>query len=757
MVSHNAGDPTSIEPLVVIPDSAGHGVTVSHCLDGTRHALPMSTSGSAKRRATSVMEKPAKRTRVSRACDQCRIAREKCNGTQPTCSTCSSSKRSCTYTANVKKRGIQPGYIRALELALAYLFQHDPENESLVNDKLAQGGTSSLLLSRESKDSIKLHKRWRKTRFHTDVDKLLSGGEPSRQNQSEPLLPETDDEDSDTEDLVPKATAGTFASVSEVRHQDALSQPSGQWPVTPQYPISGETLVSMPLDSWRLLEIYFIYTQSWFPICSKENILKLSYAYPVEGIALSIELPDSGLHAELWSILAVASALDNLGSDSDPVSSHERSAEPPSQIYATARSMIPKERGQFDLGHVKAALNLAILDIRRSSMEAAWLLVGYACRILETMGSSVLRANPRHKHVFHGCYLLDCMLAIHLNLSPYFSLSKIRQHGKVDEDGLDEWQPWNAGFDVYAGQQPRAPSLSLSSFNAISDVLALLHDFDVEETAHRRSQLLKFWEISLPPKLAFVCVANAPGPLNPPAILLRLTYFCAAFALTSSQIWVTRLLKLLERAQDEIGWKRLPPVLRCLLEYIKRQHSVRPLSTEVHSRLMKVLAVVNAAWPSDAARPQMQASCTPAVSQLHTSGQTAVPPSDFQPIDQINLEDDAFVVLAPLNPAPPEAYSVVPQAEQFNPQQPNSVPAPLTPVYPNIPSDLESFFDDLASLDTVNNPDNQPQFLQNLGFAPDASMADLFSDYLPMQSSAFLSQQNTDAVNLDHYGFFEGT
>lgn len=128
-----------------------------------------------RRSATQDPDKPAKRTRVSRACDQCRVAREKCDGGQPTCSTCLTSKRGCTYTTNPKKRGIQPGYIRVLELALASLFQHNPETEKYLNDRLSKEGLSSLLLSRDSKESNKLHKQWRKTRFNRDVDTLPSG------------------------------------------------------------------------------------------------------------------------------------------------------------------------------------------------------------------------------------------------------------------------------------------------------------------------------------------------------------------------------------------------------------------------------------------------------------------------------------------------------------------------------------------------------------------------------------------------------
>ena len=173
----------------------------------------MPTQSQQKRRsATQDPDKPAKRTRVSRACDQCRTAREKCDGGQPTCFTCLSSKRGCTYTTNPKKRGIQPGYIRVLELALATLFQRNAENERYLNDRLAREGLSSLLLSRDSRESNKLHKQWRKTRFNRDVDTLLSGGEPSRHDSKPSSTQGEDDDNSDVEEtaapaLTPASTA----------------------------------------------------------------------------------------------------------------------------------------------------------------------------------------------------------------------------------------------------------------------------------------------------------------------------------------------------------------------------------------------------------------------------------------------------------------------------------------------------------------------------------------------------------------------
>ena len=75
---------------------------------------------------------PAKRSRVSRACDQCRASREKCDGVKPVCHTCDTQKRTCTYDEPPKKRGIQPNYIRTLELTLAWLFQSVPETQTAL-------------------------------------------------------------------------------------------------------------------------------------------------------------------------------------------------------------------------------------------------------------------------------------------------------------------------------------------------------------------------------------------------------------------------------------------------------------------------------------------------------------------------------------------------------------------------------------------------------------------------------------------------
>lgn len=78
---------------------------------------------SSKTGATSSNNKEAKNTkqlqgtrkRVSQACDKCRSRKDKCDGKRPSCSTCLTHGRTCSYDTNVKKRGLPEGYVRGIE------------------------------------------------------------------------------------------------------------------------------------------------------------------------------------------------------------------------------------------------------------------------------------------------------------------------------------------------------------------------------------------------------------------------------------------------------------------------------------------------------------------------------------------------------------------------------------------------------------------------------------------------------------------
>jgi len=180
----------------------------------------MPSQGQGKRRLTT-QDSPTKRFRVSRACDQCRIAREKCDGQQPLCEPCIEAKRSCTYTSNPKKRGLQPGYIRSLEMTLALIFQYDSDIETMVNSRLAQQG--SLLLERDTKESIRLHKSWAKSKFCRDVNKALSGEQIGSRDDKMP----SSDEDSELD--VEQVSLSQIDSNPRFYDQVGHSCYSSQW------------------------------------------------------------------------------------------------------------------------------------------------------------------------------------------------------------------------------------------------------------------------------------------------------------------------------------------------------------------------------------------------------------------------------------------------------------------------------------------------------------------------------------------------
>ncbi|RKO87638.1 hypothetical protein BDK51DRAFT_12186, partial [Blyttiomyces helicus] len=55
------------------------------------------------------------RKRVTQACDACNKKKIKCDGLKPTCSNCTRSLSTCTYSRSAKKRGPRAGYIESLE------------------------------------------------------------------------------------------------------------------------------------------------------------------------------------------------------------------------------------------------------------------------------------------------------------------------------------------------------------------------------------------------------------------------------------------------------------------------------------------------------------------------------------------------------------------------------------------------------------------------------------------------------------------
>ncbi|KAI1424938.1 fungal-specific transcription factor domain-containing protein [Xylaria sp. FL1777] len=471
-------------------------------------------NGTEETRSKSVADRPAsepapKRQRVSRACDQCRAAREKCDGIQPLCFPCASQNRQCSWEEPKKKRGVQTGYIRTLEIALGWIFDKIPESENALHGLLThEGGQGRLLLAgKDISAGTRLHRRWRKSTVHTEIERVLSGDAASVRsvNDSTPGE-ESDDDGPEKETHDTKSTSSTLEPADPLKIEGDVpdrTQQRAQWhgdlntpksssanllksPSNFQSPLQlppPPNTVTLPSNHWRLLDIYFSYTHIWFPILEKHELLKTGYSYPNEGLLISRNAPGSAGHAEFWAALALASYQETASRASKSV--QEALTNPtyiePREIYRIARNLIPAEDGYFEARHINALLLLTLVNIACNGLRAAWLLIGMASRVALSLRLHEDLASTQHKqstHTYMGCFILDTLLSARLGLPPHLRSSMAHINLPRLDNDLDEWQPWmpcsDFGYSKQDARLSRMPSHSISSFGILHRIHLVL-------------------------------------------------------------------------------------------------------------------------------------------------------------------------------------------------------------------------------------------------------------------------------------------
>ncbi|KAF6766871.1 Zn(2)-C6 fungal-type DNA-binding domain protein [Kalmanozyma brasiliensis GHG001] len=95
-----------------------------------------------------------KRKRVSRACDQCFLKKDRCDGLTPICTFCSQLQRTCTYDRPERKRGPTQGLRPRLEQRIAAL-------ETVLGFVLEQTGEEGLRVDLLQGAREEEKRRWR--------------------------------------------------------------------------------------------------------------------------------------------------------------------------------------------------------------------------------------------------------------------------------------------------------------------------------------------------------------------------------------------------------------------------------------------------------------------------------------------------------------------------------------------------------------------------------------------------------------------
>lgn len=735
---------------------------------------------------------PAKRQRVSRACDQCRLAREKCDGIQPVCFTCASSNRACSYTASPKKRGIQPGYIRTLELALAWSFANIPGVEDGLKQALQDGKTQVILSGKDIEASNKLHRKWRRSLTCKSIDRLLSGSALVGGHLEETDAISEDDEDDNQ--MPPSMT-------TDANLLTPVSQPTGNFTEPQNRPADRRTLpetdqsrlqvhsvldgtskLKLPDNIWRLFDIYFNYTHSWLPIVEKHDVLKITYSYPVDGVDTSVigSGSGSGDHAVLWTILALASIQESSCTTSSLLAPTATSYKP-SELLKISNYLIFLEQDCVELGRAQALLLHSLSQMASSHFDAAWLILGQAIRIALLLDATLLSTsinsqrapedlNRRIRHVLLGCFVLETLLSTHLRKPPMLNSYQLEHLSPVPEDSLEEWHPWEGcvgfGSQTPASSTARIPSHTLSIFNQLSKLTGTLNEYVAESklrTAAPESGILPRldqWLAMLPPD----CVLNLESnpQLTPQKLSLHIVFQCiaASFGLPHEQQFAcTEIVGLLERFTYLYGDAAVPSFFPVLFNLVTKNGHFDHLPSNARQTIASKISTLRDIWSAYYERRKSENGTTPVAYPLSTatvdpstSGKTMIA-TDI-PLNR-DSGDSSWIGI-PF--ASPSSTGLTQQFSSQNIADTSSIAAtnrpntqdhnqpPNTAIQSALPTemdfvdtnqlqrfnsvgslDLDALFDDIDGPERANT---QPQFMQNLGFAPGADLTDILaSDY----------------------------
>lgn len=464
----------------------------------------------------------SKRQRVSRACDSCRSKKDKCDGMQPVCSTCASLCRPCTYKTNPKKRGLPTGYIRTLELLWGLVFCKIKGSEEVVRGLLRAANMPSHLatMGKEAEGSDDLVSSWKNSIVLKEIERMLTFlDQPEEEQDKERGPAETDSPEAggsvlSTDNLEWQLPEGVTDAHQELRTV-GLSQTPSSGPVPRHLPprttkdsgtqtvLRSDTTAStanlsqpfiqsqsstlpLPSNVWTLLDVYFSYTQCWFPILEKHDILRTAFRQSEDNAQISHRTPGSGDYAALWAVLTLASMQERSIAATRQMAGFASDRPSSNQLYATAKALIPAEDGIHEIGHVQALLILSLVKLGQQKWSAAWLLVGQAVRIARWLGlgSPAMpdeKGSARSKHVFLGCFVLETLVAIKTGQAPSLRKEDLAKTGPINEDGLEEWHPWEDQTGLRPPESSRGPSHrgplhALSTFNRLVSLMCILNE-----------------------------------------------------------------------------------------------------------------------------------------------------------------------------------------------------------------------------------------------------------------------------------------
>lgn len=710
-----------------------------------------------------------KRRRVSLACDACRTAREKCDGGRPHCGRCVSQNRPCSYTPTSKKRGIQSGYLRAIELSLAWLLEKFPESEEGLYQLLAkdEGKDGANILMTKGKSANRLHKQWSKCRVHKEIESLLCQGSTQKVEASNTEDSDTDDDvESESISVMRQPLAGSPST--NISTFDTFEQAfSLKEPLTTK----GRAL-KLPSNYRHLLDIYFAYTHCWFPILDREDIFATvaiceSQSENLPGYTKENDITASSL-AVVWSAMTVA-AFQDVHSSAPLLSEATMS---PAEIFTMARSLIPQEEDHFDISGIQAILLHSIILVGRENMLAASLIAGKAMRLISYLRSSKISSRQGDvqmlilERLAAACNLVEVLTSMCIGQpSNLIDLEGFRM-ADLPQDGsgfADSFSPTYGFGKLSMNAESAYPQIthSLVALDQLSRFARILSTHAAGKL-HRNGSVktVTVGDLvsSLSPQFSFCnsVIAGEATPMLPSAFLAQAMFLATTVELVPGQrsSLTSNFLEVVESSISNFGACGTPPITVALLLLVQQKGVTDEMRPSEANRWNSALGMVKTVWCQDEII-KSKVCISPKASATNNSRGGFV---CLEPLGQDNpMSQPSGDYRESSTGSFHQGYGLFPEGAQmpagnqiYTANQHKYSPAhlppnlgmvflpasvgPMQPIGRVAPTgeshtdsiDYDAILEELGNIDYADSIDMDPQFMMNLGFAPGCTLEEMF-------------------------------
>ncbi|KAK6004311.1 hypothetical protein QM012_008173 [Aureobasidium pullulans] len=486
-------------------------------------------------------EPPRKRQRVTQACHRCRCKKYKCDSERPTCSTCRASNSECTYGTVAKRRGLQSGYVRAVEILWGLVFKKVAGSQNAINDLLVDlssilnpGPSDATTNDNVSYRADDLLERWRNSGVPSAIEMMLDGTFTSNQ------VGVSEDMDNAIDTTLSSVPAWSLAQ-SDLLQGTPPRPPSplprqpipppaaaaimsdASFPLEDMFAKSQPALSPLPSDWHSLTQIYFTVEYSWIPCLERHDLFRTAYQYQDESESeAAFGDRRRGEYAILWAVLTLGE-----------IHSTGISSSRATQFESRTRHFLDKDPVQENYAtYAQAFLLLSMIHLGRGKSVLARSTVAQA--LVFFIAGRTGKSERQCAFALSGCFVLDTLLAAATDTRPLMSVNDLHSSLPCDESGSDEWEPYVGRFgqaglsDTSSAGTSAVPSRVSSTYNHLVKLFCILNTAMQKPTSeHDLTADIEAWRLNLPQHLTMIesLSRQTPKSVLPPLLHLRAFYW----------------------------------------------------------------------------------------------------------------------------------------------------------------------------------------------------------------------------------------